>query len=154
VVETHVPAASVSTTADGVFVDQGVINGTTGLSMLRVAATPAVGQYTFTPSTSSSTAATYVFNAAETAASVILSFLQTVTTGSSLTLTNQLMGFAPVCQAYLSNSFRGEVDSIQLNACTLGTFSKPTKQEDFWVSDLDFSANCDAAGVLGVFYNS
>jgi hypothetical protein len=154
VVETHAPSASVSTTAEGVFVDQGVTNGTTGLSMLRVLSAPAVGQYTFSPATSSATSATYGFNAAETAASVVLTFLETVTTGSSLTLTNQLMGFAPVCQAFLSNSFRGEVDSVQLNACTLGTFSKPTKQEDFWVSDLDFSANCDASGTLGIFYNS
>jgi hypothetical protein len=153
-VETHTPAASVTTTTDAAYVDQGVINGTTGISMLRVASAPAVGQYTFAPSASAGVGATYGFNAAETAATVQLTFLATVTTGSSLTLTNQLMGFAPVCQAYLSNSFRGEVDAVQLNAVTLGMFSKPTKQEDFWVSDLDFSANCDAGGTLGVFYNS
>jgi hypothetical protein len=156
-VERHVVSASVTPTAnlgDGVFVDQGVINLTTGLSMLRVATAPAVGQYTFTPSASISTAASYTFNAAETAVNVELTFLLTVTTGSSLTLTNQLMGFAPVCQAYLNNAFRGAVSGIQLNAVTLGQFSVPTKQEDFWVSDLDFSANCDAGGTLGVFFSS
>jgi hypothetical protein len=156
-IERHAVAASVTPTAaagDGIYVDQGVINLTNGLSMLRVASPPAVGQYSFTPSTSISTPASYTFNASETAVNVELTFLLTVTTGSTLTLTNQLMGFAPVCQAYLGNSFRGEIDAVQLNAVTLGQFSKPTKQEDFWVSDLDFSANCDAGGTLGQFYNS
>jgi hypothetical protein len=155
--ETHVPAASITPTQGSgllVFIDQGVINGSTGLSMLKVPSTPAIGQYSFTPATSTPTAATYVFNAGETAATVIISFLATSTTGSSLTITNQLMGFAPVSQALLWNKFRGELDLLQLNAVTLGMLSKPTKQEDFWVSDLDFSCNCDASGTLGIFYNS
>jgi hypothetical protein len=156
-VERHVPAASVTPTigaGDAIFVDQGVINLSTGLSMLRVASAPAVGQYSFTPSSSISTPASYTFNASETATGVELTFLVTVTTGSTLTLTNQLMGFAPVCQAYLGNAFRGAISAVQLNAVTLGMFSIPTKQEDFWVSDLDFTANCDAGGTLGTFYNS
>jgi hypothetical protein len=162
VTEIHVPAVSVAPLAGnptaglGIFIDQGVTNGTTGLSMLKVASAPAVGQYSFTPATTggSPTAAAYVFNAAETAATVAISFMVSETTGSSLTITNQLMGFAPVCQAFLANSFRGATQVVQLNAVTLGTFSLPTKQEDFWVSDLDFSANCDAGGTLGIFYNS
>jgi hypothetical protein len=157
--ESHAPSASVTPTQAsglGIFVDQGVINGDTWFSMLRVASAPAVGQYSFTPATTggSPTAAAYVFNASETASKVIISFLLTVTTGSSLTITNQLMGFAPVSQAVLWNKFRGAVDVAQLNAVTLGMFSRPTKQEDFWISDLDFSCNCDASGTLGIFYNS
>ena len=31
-------------------------------------------------------------------------------------------------------------------------FSKPTKQEDFWVSDIDFSCNADVSDVLGLIY--
>ncbi|MDP9050472.1 MAG: hypothetical protein M3O31_07070, partial [Acidobacteriota bacterium] len=157
--EIHPPAVSVTPTQGSgllVFIDQGVINGSTGLSMLRVPSAPAVGQYSFTAATTggSPTAAVYAFNAAETAITVALSFLATSATGTSLTITNQLMGYAPVSQALLWNKFRGELDLLQLNAVTLGMLSKPTKQEDFWVADLDFSCNCDASGTLGIFYNS
>jgi hypothetical protein len=157
--ETHAPAATVTPTIGSgltTVADQGVINNSTGLSMTRVASAPAVGQYAFTAATTggSPTAAEYTFNAAETAASVLISPLTSATTGSSLIITNQLMGTAPICQAFLWNKFRGELDAAQLNSITLGTFSKPTKQEDFWVSDLDFTANVDASGTLGIFYAS
>lgn len=157
-IESHAPSASVTPTAGaglGITVDRGVINGTTGLSMLKVASAPAVGQYSFTPATTggSPTAAAYVFNASETAATVNISFELTVTTGQSLTVTNQLMGTAPVGQISLWNKFRGAVESAVLNSVTMGTVSRPTKQEDFWISDIDFSANADASGVIGVFYN-
>lgn len=157
--ETHAVAASITPTAGTgttVFVDQGVINYDTGLSMLRVETSPAVGQYTFTPATTggSPTAASYTFNASETATKVILSFLNTVTTGTTLTLTNQSMGFAPVCQVGLWNTFRGSVEFWLLNAVTLGQFSRPTKQDDFWVADIDGSITADAAGVIGSIYNN
>jgi len=157
--ETHVTAATITPTQGAgltVTTDQGVISGTTGLSMLKVGTAPAVGQYTFTPATTgaSPTPAEYGFNAAETAASVLITFTVASTTGSSLTITNQAMGYAPVCSGMLYNKFRGEADIVYLNAITFGTFSKPTKQEDFWVSDLDFSANADATGTIATFYNS
>lgn len=157
-IETHVPAATVTPTQGagaGITVDQGVVSGVTGLSFTKVATAPTVGQYTFTPATTggSPTPAAYGFNAAETATSVVISFSATTTTGSSLTITNQLMGTAPMSQAVLWNKFRGEYDVTVLNQIVVGTFSKPTKQEDFWISDLDFSANVDASGTLGTFYN-
>jgi hypothetical protein len=157
--ETHTPAASVTPTAAagaGIVTDLGVINGSTGLSMLKVPSAPAVGQYSFTPATTggSPTPAAYIFNAAETAASVQIAFQLPVTTGSTLSLTSQLMGYAPVCAAMLYNSFRSAVSVVTLNSVTLGMMSIPTKQEDFWVSDLDFSANADAAGNIGTLYNS
>jgi hypothetical protein len=155
--EVHTTAASVTPTQGAgltVTDDQGVINMSTGTSMVKVASAPAVGQYTFTPAVTggSPTAAEYTFNAEETAASVKLSFRATSTQGNTLTINNQLMGYAPVNQLVLWNQFRGALDLIQLNAVTIGMFSKPTKQEDFWVSDIDFSANCDASEVLGLLY--
>lgn len=157
--ELHTPGATVTPTEDtglNIFVDQGVINNDTGLSMIRVAASPAVGQYTFTPATTggSPTAATYAFNASETASKVALSFLHTETTGSTLTLVNQAMGFAPVCQLALYNSFRGAIELWLFNSVTLGQFSRPTKQDDFWVSDIDFSINADASNTIGTVYTN
>lgn len=158
--EVHAIAATVTPTQDSglkVTDDQGVINMSTGLNMVKVAGAPGVGQYEFTPAVTggSPTAAIYTFNAADVTSAfpVKLSFRSSSTTlGSTLTLNNQLMGYAPVCQLVLWNQFRGALDLIQLNAVTLGMFSKPTKQEDFWVSDIDFSCNADVSDVLGLLY--
>jgi hypothetical protein len=52
----------------------------------------------------------------------------------------------------LWNQFRGGLDLTQLNSVTIGGFTKPTKQEDFWISDIDFSCNADVNEVLGLLY--
>jgi len=158
--ELHTIAATVTpTVGTGLAVtdDQGVINMSTGLSMTKVPSAPAVGQYTFVPAVTggSPTAAEYTFNATDVTSGfqVKISFRSSSTTlGNTLTITNQLMGYAPVCQLVLWNEFRGGLDLTQLNAVTLGQFTKPTKQEDFWVSDIDFSCNADVNDVLGLLY--
>jgi hypothetical protein len=157
--ESHAPAASITpSTGSGLAVvaDLGVLNGSNGKSMIKVSSAPAVGQYTFTPAITggSPTAAVYGFNASETAASVVLSYLTTVTTGTTVTLSNQLMGYAPECQLNLFSTFRNQTLAIQLNQVTFGQMSIPTKQDDFWVADIDFSANVDAAGLYGALYTS
>jgi hypothetical protein len=155
--ESHAPAASVAPThavAGSLVTDYGVINKDTGLNMIKVDATPAVGQYTFTQATSggSPTAAEYGFNAAETASAVLLSYLYADTAGVTVELTNRLMGYAPEFQMFLYNNFRGKYFGLQLNSCVMGSFSIPTKQEDFWICDFDFDASTDASDSLGAIY--
>jgi hypothetical protein len=153
--EIHAVATSVTPTVgsgDNIFTDYGVINQATGLSMVRVASSPAVGQYSFTAATTggSPTAAEYAFNVSETATSVLISFLVTAASaGATMALAAQAMGWAPVCSMGLFNSFRNAQEFWQFNSVTLGQFSRPTKQDDFWVSDFDFSVNADAAGNIG-----
>jgi len=119
-----------STTADGtvVWTDQG-LNGTGGL---------------------------YAFNAADVSAglTVALNYVWAdVDHGVTLALPSQLMGYAPQFQAVLYNAFKGQMLGIQLNACVLGGVSIPTKQEDFWVADFDFSCSRDGSGNLGSIYS-
>jgi len=155
--EVHAMGVTITpTVGSGLLVvsDDGVLNVATGKNLTRVASAPAIGQYMFTPAVTggSATAAVYGFNAAETITSVRISYTSTATTGTTLVMANQVMGYAPVCQLLLVSKFRGNVLALQLNAVTLGSLSFPSKQEDFWVSDVDFSANCDASDVLGVMY--
>ena len=157
--ESHAPGATVTpTVGSGLAVtsDQGVINGDTGKSMTRVPSAPAVGQYSFTPAVTggSPSAAEYIFNASETASKVLISYTTTVTTGSTLTLTNQLMGTAPTCTLLLYSKTDSSVFALQLNCVTLGSFSIPTKQDDYWVTESDFSVAADAAGNIGNMYVS
>jgi hypothetical protein len=157
--ESHAIASTVTpSVGTGLLVveDLGVVNGVTGVSMTKVATSPIAGQYEFTPATTggSPTAAVYGFAAADvtSAFAVLISYTSTSTSGSTLLLTNQFMGTAPVGQLVLFNQFEGKVMLIQLNAVTLGDMSIPTKQDDFWTSDLSFSANVDFAGNWGLIY--
>lgn len=152
--ESHTRAASVTPTNITASIDLGVINGTTGLPMTKVASAPAVGQYSFTPySATGPTDAAYTFNASETAVTVLLNYQWPDTTGTTLEIQNQLMGYAPEFQALLYNDFRGSLFALQLNSCILGSLSIPTKNEDFWVSDFDLDASTDASGILGYIYS-
>lgn len=145
--ESHTPSASVAVTHVGTFSrDLGVINGTTGAQMVLVASGPVENQYT-------QTAGTYTFYASETAATVLISYEYTVVGGTTVTLANQMMGFAPEFTAVLSNNFRGKNLIITLNNCTMSTMSLPTKQEDFWIYDIAFEACTDATDTLGTLYS-
>jgi hypothetical protein len=127
-------------------IDYGVINATTGAQMQKVTGTPATGQYAVNDGT-------YTFASADAGTLVSISYTYSSTTrGGTITLTNQLMGYAPEFRAFLFNEFRGKYYGIELNSCTMGSVSIPTKQEDYWMSDIDFDAGVDAAGELGKIY--
>jgi hypothetical protein len=152
--EAHAVAGSVTTSEILANKDLGVINAATGVGMTAVTTgTPAVGQYKFVPySSTGPTDASYTFNAEETITNVLISYQWPDTNGTTLEIANQLMGYAPQFQALLYNDFGASMFSLQLNSCILGSLSIPTKQEDFWISDFDLDASCDASGVLGYIY--
>jgi hypothetical protein len=159
--ESHTPAASVApgnttaAVAGTLVVDYGVINKDTGLNMVKIASgSPTVGQYKFTPAVTggSATTAAWVFNASETASAVLLSYTYQDTTGVTIALNNQLMGYAPEMQMLLYNNFRNKYFALQLNSCILGMVGIPTKQEDFWIQDFDLDASTDVTDTLGAIY--
>lgn len=147
--ESHAPGASVNVTNHTTWArDYGVINADTGLNMtLALTSSPAVGSYF------SSGAGVYVFNASETASAVKISYMETDSSnGTTISLTNQLMGYAPQFRALLTNNFRNKYFALELNNCTMGQVSFPSKQDDFWIVDATFDANCDASDTLGSIY--
>jgi hypothetical protein len=152
--EQHTSAASVAPSNTTAATDLGVINQATGENMVAVTGTPAAGQYKFTPySSTGPTNAAYVFSTADVSAGLIalISYVYPdATHGTSLTITNQLMGYAPQIQMLLYNDFNGKLLSLQLNSCVLGTISIPTKQEDYWIADFDFDASADVNGTIGI----
>lgn len=150
--ESHTPATSVAPAQTTAGVDLGVINNDTGRNMIKVPSAPAVGQYSFTPYNSvGPVPAAYVFNSGETASKVLLSYTYPdASNGVSLTISNQLMGFAPELQMLLYNNFRSKLFALQLNSVVLGQISIPTKQEDFWIADFDGDASADVSGVVGI----
>ncbi len=129
--------------------DYGVINALTGAQLEKLTSgTPATGQYTVDAATG-----TYTFATADAGVGVLISYTYSSTTrGATITLTNQLMGYAPEFRAFLFNQFRNKIMGLELYSCTMGSVSIPTKQEDFWMSDIDFDAGVDATGTLGKIY--
>ncbi len=126
--------------------DYGVVNATTGAQFTKVASAPAQGQY-------SVTGGVYTFNAADNGTAVYISYTYTNNSrGTTTTLIAQPMGYAPEFRAFLFNQFQGNILGIELYSCMMGSFSIPTKQEDFWVADFDFEASTDSTGTLGKMY--
>jgi hypothetical protein len=130
--------------------DFGVIDTATGAQLTKVplATTPTTGQYHVDPATG-----TYTFAAADTTKAVKISYTYTLAaTGATITLANQSMGYAPEFRGFLFNNFRGKRFGIELLSCTMGQLTIPTKQEDFWMSDITFDAGVDATDTLGYIY--
>jgi hypothetical protein len=144
------PPAGTVLNAANFKMDWGVINANTGQQFQCVTGTPAVGQYNV-----NSTTGVYTFSAADVAAftPVYISYTwNNATRGATVLLKNQFMGYAPQLRLFLANTFRNQYVGIELYAVTMGSFNMPTKQEDFWISDVDFDASCDASGTLGAMY--
>ena len=146
--ESHIPSANLPVADESTFVrDYGVVNGATGTNMTFVEAAPAVGQY-------SVAAGGYIFNAAETAPTVLISYMESdpSTTSTTITLKNQFQGYAPEFRALMANTFRNKYFALELNCCTMGQVSIPSRMGDFWIADFDFEANADATDTLGAIY--
>jgi len=155
--EVHATAASITPTVGSgltVVEDLGAINNDTGDQMVKVASAPAVGQYAFTPAVTggSPTAASYAFNASETATHVAISYTATTTGGVSLALTQLPIGNTVITKLMLFNSTKGKFLALELNNVAFGSYSLPSKQDDFWVADVDFTACADASDNLGTLY--
>lgn len=126
----------------------GVVFTISGQTLIKVASSPATGQYAVNEGTG-----VYTFAAADTGLGVKISYTYTdAARGTTVALANQLMGYAPEFRAFLFNNFRAKVFAVELYSCTMGQISIPTKQEDFWVSDITYDAGVDASDVLGQIY--
>lgn len=146
--ETHsVPASSpytVTVINSATFAeDLGVINGTTGDSLDKVASAPASGQYSVSNGV-------YTFASGASGADMMLSYAYTVpSTGSNFTVTNQPLGTNPTFSMVLYSRDPKTTTNrayLKLHACVATKLSLPYKQKDFLVQDFEFSASANAAG--------
>jgi|SRR5580765_3415572 len=140
-----VNSAAVTVSHTPVVEDWGVQYKSTGQQLIKVPSAPAVGQY----SGPNLTTGVYTFASGDNGNVVAISYTYAVNTGTTITLNNQLMGYAPELAMLLYNKFRNKYLACELNDVTLGTISIPTKLEDFWIADFDGAANTDASGTLG-----
>ncbi|HEY2710057.1 MAG TPA: hypothetical protein VGI95_18580 [Caulobacteraceae bacterium] len=129
--------------------DLGLYNTVTGLWMTRVASAPAAGQYAVNTVTGA-----YTVNTAQNGQALRVSYTYaSVSTGSTLAFTNQLMGAAPTFAVQLVNKFKGSdgvTRSLFLNfpAVQCPKLSMPLKLDDFALPQLDMSAQDNGSGAV------
>ena len=87
---------------------------------------------------------------ADASAAVMVSYTYSIaSSGSKLTITNQLMGTTPTFKATFYTTYGGSGTALRLNACTADKLSLPTKIDDWTIHQLDFQAFADASGTIG-----
>lgn len=127
--------------------DLGVAYAGTGQSFNRVGTPSAAGQYAVDLATG-----VYSFAAADANAALLISYAYNITTsGSKLTLSNQISGTTPIFKATFYTSYGGKGTALRLNACTASKLTLPTKIDDWTIEELDFMAFADAAGTIGTW---
>lgn len=147
-----VPAApyqiTVAPPASGTFLsDLGVFLGVNGdaddgQQMTRVAAAPALGEYTVNG------AGVYTFNAGKEAKVVIISYRFSTASGNQLNVSNRFTQKAPRFAIYLTGGYNGRQITWSLPVCVTQTFALPTAVENFAVQDFVFEALDDGQGLV------
>ena len=128
--------------------DWGVRYNATGLPLTRVPSAPTVGQYAVA-------AGVYTFNATENGTIVQISYTFTAAAaGSQISVTNQLMGFAPTIQVLLESVYNSNQFSVLLYSVVASKLSFTTKQEDFIIPEFDFEAFANASGQIIDIYSN
>lgn len=128
--------------------DLGVVDGN-GQVMTRVASGPTAGQY-------SVTAGVYTFAAANVGLRTYISYSYTYadTQAKRIQFLNLPMGFTPLLKMHYSSSFQGKRCLVVLESVvSVKLMLFGSKNDDFSVPEIDFSAQADASGYsLGDIY--
>lgn len=127
----------------GRFVDDAGVMGEDGAAYIKVASNPVAGQYTV------SNTGLYTFHESAKGKTVFPSFTytQTMLSAKKIELSNMAMGNTPTFKLKYLTQFKGKKTLLELESVTsgkLGLFS--TKNDDFSVPEIDFTASTDEAG--------
>lgn len=127
--------------------DWGVMYTGTYTPLKRVANSPTQGQY-------SVSGGVYTFAAADTGASVFLSYEYSVTTGEQLTWANVTQGDVSLSQIRYQGVYAGRQLGVLLPVCVGSKFSLPTKQKDFIIGEMDFECFADGNNNIAYIFTS
>lgn len=122
--------------------DLGVAYAATGAMLAPVATSPTTGQY-------SVASGVYTFSSGDAGASLLFTYTYTATGGSTISLSNQLMGSQPTFKLVLSEQYQGKIMTLELNSVVSPKLSLAFKNEDFVIPEFDFQASADTAGNIG-----
>lgn len=127
-----------------IFAEDAGVMDEDGTAYIKVASgNPAAGQYTV------SNTGLYTFHESAKGKTVFISFTytQTMPSAKKIELSNMAMGNTPTFKLKYLTQFKGKKALLELESVTsgkLGLFS--TKNDDFSVPEIDFTASTDEAG--------
>lgn len=129
--------------------DLGVRSATTGLPYQLVTASPTKGQYMV------SALGVYTFAAGAADKAVLISYIYADSaTGKTVTINQKNMGSKPVFQLIAANDYDSGSLILVLHKVMASKLSFPFKNDDYTINDMDFQAQVNAAGVLGLLSSS
>ncbi len=134
--------------------DLGVFYAATGVQLVRVASSPAVGHYSVNETTG-----VYTINASDENTLFNVYYTYGVTTKQQITLANQLMGTGPsfelnIQEQYTNNAGVTGTIFIRLNACRSSKFTMPFKNTEYTIPEFDFQAFADQSNNWGMIATS
>lgn len=124
--------------------DLGVFDAVTGAQLIRVASSPATGQY-------SVAAGVYTFAAADTTDTVKFNFEYSATSSAAklFTITNRQMGYTPSFSMILKGSYDGHDLVAKFFRGVSSKLNFGMKNEDFTIPDFEAEAFANPAGDVG-----
>jgi hypothetical protein len=134
--------------------DLGVYYNATGnLRFSYVTGAPsAVGTYT------TGTNGVYTFYTGDVGSSIAISYVFTDTSGKTITITNQFMGYTPtfIGTFYQNRSTQGGSGqlTLRLNECVSSHLTIPSRIDDYAMQDFDFQAFSSGNGNIGTISTS
>jgi hypothetical protein len=105
-----------------------------------------------TATTSTASTKTLTFAVADINKKVQYQYDYNVTTGKTITLTNNMMGTAPTFEVELYTVLDGHNITLVLNKCTTDKLDLNFKNEDYLIPSFSFSAMSDSSDVIGMLY--
>jgi len=131
--------------------DLGVLNGTTGLPLTRVAMSPATGQYSVDETTG-----IYTFAAADTTVAMTISYAYAVaSTGQKITINQQPIGTNPTFQLDYVSTLYGVTYYVRMFRAVASKLTRAHKLTDFMMPEIDFAFYADNVGkVYEVTYDT
>lgn len=112
-----------------------------------VTGAPSTGQYT------TGVNGVYTFSTGDIAASVAISYVYTDSSGHTITITNNFMGYTPtfIGTFYQSRATQGSSGqlTLRLNECVSSHLSIPSRIDDYAIPDFDYQAFSNGSNVVG-----
>jgi len=143
-----VPLPTITVTDAATFIqDLGVRYANTGLPLVNVPVQPTIGQYSFNISTG-----VYTFAIADEAADILNNYRYTESTGNTLQMYNQPMGFGPVIGFLLQEQYQNNSNGLWLPNVRVGKMDGATKLDDYFMQTSDFEAFALPSGLVGEQY--
>lgn len=137
------------TNATSFVADLGVYYNATGQGRFEyvTGAPSANGQYT------TGTNGEYTFFSGDVGASVAISYVYTDSSGKTITITNNYMGYTPTFMGtfYQQRGTQGSSGqlTLRLNECVSSHLTIPSKIDDYSIQDMDFQAFSNGSNVVG-----